>query len=273
MAMIYDTFLFHGECDLLEIRLNVLDKVVDKFVICEAKQSFSGEPYESLYLKNKERFKQWEDKIIYYKFNLLEDPELVKQAKESKNTSGNPYWMKVYYAMEMMRKPLENCKEDDIIFISDCDEIWNPDIEIKTDGEIYGLEQIVYYYQLNNRCSEAWQGTIYTVWARLKNQQINEYKQKGEIKLPNGGWHFTYMGGEEQVRFKVLSSRTPGEQDQTDSFYGTPTELILENAKNNRDIFAGRFNDPARAFTYTTDESQWPIYLKENREKYLHLLK
>lgn len=244
MHKIYDVFLFHGEVDLLEIRLNILDKVVDKFVICEAKQSFNGEPYESLYLKNKERFKQWEDKIIHYQFNLMEDQEIVEQARNSPNTShGNPYWMKVYYAMECMRKPLEGCKDEDIIFISDCDEMWNPEVfnEVLRPDATYGLKQLVYYYQLNNRCSEPWTGTVCLTYRRLKQVKINDIKQKGDFKLENRGWHFTYQGGEEEVRRKVLSTRTVGEQDQTDSYYGTPTDMILENAKNNRDIFAGRF--------------------------------
>jgi len=270
--MIYDVFLFHGELDILEIRLNVLDKVIDKFVICEAKQAFNGLPEKSYYQENKERFKKWEDKIINFQFDLMADPEIVKQAQESKNTSfGNPYWMKVYYAMEMIRKPLENCKDDDIIYISDADEIWNPDLKI-SDDKIYGFKQLVYYYRLNNRCSEDWTGTICLTYNRLKNEIINNIKQKGEIKLENGGWHFTYQGGENEVRRKVQSTRTLGEQDQTDSYYGTPTDLIIENAKNNRDIFDGRFNDPNRKFKFWTDESDWPQYLKENRQKYLNLL-
>lgn len=274
--MIYDTFLFHGELDILEIRLNILDKLVDKFVICEAKQSFNGEPYESLYLKNKERFKQWEDKIIHYQFNLMEDPEIVKQAQESKNTNyGNPYWMKVFYGMECMRKPLEGCKDEDVILISDCDEIPNPECiwKVMPDDRIYGFEMLVYYYQLNNRCSEVWTGTIMLNYKRLKGEVINNIKQKGEFKLTYGGWHFTYQGGEEEVKRKVESARTLGGQDQTDSYYGTPTEFILENVKNNRDIFAGRFNDPNRAFKFWTDESQWPEYLKGNKQKYLQLMK
>jgi len=142
--MIYDTFLFHGELDILEIRLNILDKVVNKFVICEARQAFSGTPYESLYLVNKERFKKWEHKIVHFQFNLMEDEKLVELAKNSPNTNGNPYWVKVFYGMEMMRKPLENCNDNDIIYISDCDEIWNPNIEIPLDDKIYGFEQLVY---------------------------------------------------------------------------------------------------------------------------------
>lgn len=272
MPKIYDCFLFHGELNLLDLRLNILDKSVDKFVICEARQSFNEQANSVTYFLNSDRYKKWEEKIIYYPFNLMEDKELVELARNSDNTNkGNPYWMKVFYAMEIFKKPLQNCADNDIIYISDCDEIWNPDIKIEHDDKIYGFEQLAYYYWLNNRCSEPWTGTIRTSYKRLKNETINHIKQKGEIKLPNGGWHFTYQGGEAEIRRKVQSTRTAGEQDQTDSYYGTPTEFILENARNNRDIFAGRF--AGREFRFWTDETEWPEYLKANRKEYQHLLK
>ena len=260
--MIYDVFLFHGELDILELRLNILGETVDKFVICEAKQAFSGAEWPSSYLANKERFAKWEDKIIYYQFNLMEDQELVEQARNSPNTTGNPYWMKVYYAMEMLRKPLEVCNDEDIVFISDVDEIWNPEIPINADDKVYGLHQVVYYYQLNNRCSEDWTGSIYTTYARLKTEVINNIKQKGELKIEPGGWHFTYQGGEAQMRLKIESSR---DETNNDSYYGVPTDYIIGRAQENKDIFPEYFN---RGYTFTKDEEGWPDFLKRNREKY-----
>ena len=62
---IYDCFIFNNEVDLLKLRLNILDDVVDKFVIIEGKKTFSGNDKESIFLKNKEKFSRWEDKIIY----------------------------------------------------------------------------------------------------------------------------------------------------------------------------------------------------------------
>ncbi|MFA6251739.1 MAG: hypothetical protein WC603_03895 [Candidatus Paceibacterota bacterium] len=287
--MIYDVFLFHGELDTLDLRLNILGEKVDKFVICEARQSFSEEPCPSYYQENKERFKKWESKIINYQFNLMEDKEIVELARNSPNTStgsnfwmkvfykimkkigrpytshGNPYWMKVFYAMEMMKKPLEVCNEDDIVFISDCDEIWNPDIEIPKDDKVYGLEQLVYYYQLNNRSSEPWTGSIVTSYKRLKGEILNHIKQKGEKKIKNGGWHFTYQGGEEEIKRKINSSRSTY-KDKTDSYYGIPTDSLMNKIKGGKDFFG-------RNYKFWIDESEWPKYLKENREHYLHLLK
>ena len=67
---VYDCFTFFNELDLLEIRLNELDDVVDYFVLVESKRSFQNKPKECLYLDNKNRFKKFNHKII-----RLEIPE------------------------------------------------------------------------------------------------------------------------------------------------------------------------------------------------------
>lgn len=261
--MVLDVFMFHGELDILELRFKILNNVVDKFVICEASEHLSGEPNISEYLKNKERFKEWEDKIIYYSFNLMENPELVEMAQKSPNTNNNPYWNKVFYMFESMKKPLEICKDDDIIFISDCDEIWNPNLASfmkAIDLEyIYGLKQLVYYYYLNNRCSEPWIGTICLSYKRLKNEVLNHIKQKGEYLKENGGWHFTYQGGEEQMRKKI---NTTG----SGTYYNIPTEQLMAKIKEGNDFFG-------RDYKFWIDESEWPQYLKDNKEKYKQFCK
>ena len=53
----YDCFIFNHEVELLEIRFNILNDYVDKFIITEGDITFSGLPKESHYLKNKDRFK------------------------------------------------------------------------------------------------------------------------------------------------------------------------------------------------------------------------
>ena len=71
--MKYDCFIFNHEVELLEIRFNILNDYVDKFIITEGDITFSGLPKESHFLKNKDRFKKWEDKII---LNQIKLPEL-----------------------------------------------------------------------------------------------------------------------------------------------------------------------------------------------------
>ena len=70
MTKIVDSFLFFNEIDILELRLNILYDYVDYFVITEADRTFSGIRKEFNYLKNKTKFKKFEDKIIYNQVNI-----------------------------------------------------------------------------------------------------------------------------------------------------------------------------------------------------------
>ena len=63
--MIFDCFTFNDELELLEIRLNVLKDVVDRFVLVEATKTFTNKSKPLIYEENKDRFKEFADKIIH----------------------------------------------------------------------------------------------------------------------------------------------------------------------------------------------------------------
>ena len=71
---IFDCFIFNHEIELLEMRMNILNDYVDKFVITEGDITFSGKPKESHFSKNRERFSKWEDKIIHNQITLPDLP-------------------------------------------------------------------------------------------------------------------------------------------------------------------------------------------------------
>ena len=68
--MIYDAFYFFDELDLLEIRLNILNDYVDYFVISESNETFNGNKKQLFFNENKNKFKNFQHKIIY---NLVDD--------------------------------------------------------------------------------------------------------------------------------------------------------------------------------------------------------
>lgn len=256
-----DCFTYNGEADILELRLNILQDVVDEFVIVEQPRTFKGDKKPLYFLEQIERFKPWLHKINYYvnAYSTREEQEL---ARQSPNTGANPFWMEVFMAYEAMKRPLKGSADSDIIFISDVDEIWNPAIEIpKTHHK---LEQVVYIRWLNNRSTEPWLGTIVTPYRFLRDNCLNHLKSPSnnngiELKvLKNGGWHFTYQGGKEEVRRKLESNNL------NYSHYGLYAHEIEQNLETNNDFFS-------RGFTYTIDESEWPQYLKDNKEKYKDL--
>jgi len=133
--MVIDIFPFFNELDLLEIRLNILNDYVDKFVICEATETFSGKPKPLYFKENEERFAKWKDKIVHYVVDdFPNDKEIYDKAIKSPNTGNKEHWwVREFYQKESAIKALSFCKEDDIIMVSDVDEIPNPNIlkEIK----------------------------------------------------------------------------------------------------------------------------------------------
>ena len=63
---IYDCFIFYNELELLELRLNELDDIVDYFVIIEATETFQGQTKPLYFEQKKEEFSEFEDKIIHH---------------------------------------------------------------------------------------------------------------------------------------------------------------------------------------------------------------
>ena len=116
--MIYDCFTFFNELDLLTIRLELYYKIVDFFVICECSKTQKNIDKPYYFKLNKKKFERYLDKIIYIK---ADDPPIYDNNKEL-------CWVIENYQRNQIIKGLKNCKKDDIIFISDLDEFWNPNI-------------------------------------------------------------------------------------------------------------------------------------------------
>lgn len=107
---IYDCFIFFNELDLLEIRLNELNGFVDYFVIVESDKTFTGNYKGYIFEKNKSKYKSILHKIIYIKVTM---PSKI-----------NP-WQAEFLQRNKIKEGLKNCNENDIILISDIDEIPN----------------------------------------------------------------------------------------------------------------------------------------------------
>lgn len=261
--MVVDCFTFNGEFDLLEIRLNVLNDYVDEFIIVEAPTTFSGKPKPLYYEQNKERYAKWHDKIKYFVINEAYTPEEIALAKSSPNTKGAEHWKHEFLQKESIKKALTHLSDNDIVFIGDVDEIWDPS---KMDSygipQVYKLKMNVYTYYLNNSSSEEFWGPVISTWGRIKKSCLNHIRTNPEIKTSGCvGWHFTSMGGYEEVKRKLEDSYT------AESYADKVVMDNLEhNVINSRDFLF-------RPFNYIIDESEWPQYLKDNRNTYRHLLK
>lgn len=107
--MIYDCFTFFNELELLEVRLHELSGVVDKFVLVEATQTFTGRPKPLYYAENRERFSRFHEQIIHV---IVDDSP----------KSDNP-WTIEHFQRNCIARGLTQCRPDDWIMVSDADEI------------------------------------------------------------------------------------------------------------------------------------------------------
>ena len=109
--MIYDCFSYWDEDLLLDLRLNILNKYVDYFVIVEGNKTWQNNRKELKFNVNK--FKDFKDRIIYVPVTDLPDGE-------------DPY-LRENHQRNAIRKGLERAKDNDLVIISDLDEIPNPE--------------------------------------------------------------------------------------------------------------------------------------------------
>lgn len=236
--MVYDAFCFFNELDLLELRLNILDPYVDKFVICESTETFSGQSKPLYFKENEDRFDKWKDKIIH----------IVAPKFETDSAFERAAYQKDFIRTVLLAEP------DDTIYYGDLDEIWKPQTE---EGK---LKQLNYCYYLNMRSSEEWQGTVVSKYKNLRN--LNEMRADHSRILEDGGWHFTNMGGAEQVKKKLEA------YDHQEFNQQSIKDNIEEKIANGQDYVGRRVDWQGKPFSFWVDEVDLPQYLLDNRKQY-----
>lgn len=286
--MIYDCFTFFNELDLLEIRLNVLNSTVDKFVIVEATKTHQGKDKPLFFSENKSRYSDFSDKIIHIVVD--EYPE----------NEGKLAWILERHQRNMILKGLKDCKPDDVILISDVDEIPNPQkiIENKNKLGIKIFLQKMYYYFMN--CVNAslkenfrWPGTVMVNFSEFSSPQyyrdlsiaitgfysprfiIRLYvklvfyfkiKPKGEkvFLIDDGGWHFSYLGGVDAI-IKKLEAFAHSEYNKEEFKDSKSIEKAINSGK---DIFGRDFT-----YKFVSLDDSFPKFIQNNRNKFVHLIK
>lgn len=233
---ICDIFCYNGEEAILDIRLNVLDPYVDKFVICESEQTFSGLT-----------------KPIYYKGDNPKVIHIIAPNIETDNA-----FERAAYQKEYLKTALKDLKDDDVVYFGDVDEIWKPQ---EVDDKVYNLRQLNYSYYLNNRSSEEWVGTVVGKWGIIKTNSFNFWRANHTNELDNGGWHFTNIGGVEMIKRKLES------YDHQEFNHDYIKNRLEYQIKNNRDYVGRTWDWKGVPFTFKVDESELPSYILDNKEK------
>jgi beta-1,4-mannosyl-glycoprotein beta-1,4-N-acetylglucosaminyltransferase len=266
--MVIDAFHFYNELDLLEIRLNILDKYVDYFVLVEGDETFMGVPKTSCFHENRERFAKWNHKIIHYIVDDFPfDNKIYEKALASPNTGNHEHWwVNEFYQKESMIKALKQFKNSDIIYVSDVDEIWNPKMKLDFSKKVtYRPKQTAYHYFLNNRSDQeigGWTGTRCAKLGTIRKYGINHFRTEREnpsVLVEDGGWHFTFMGGKDAIEEKI---KAYGHQEYNNQGIFDNIETSMSS---NRDFLN-------RGFNLWKDESDLPEYILNNKGQWKHLL-
>ena len=285
-SKVYDCFYFFDELEILELRLNILNEYVDFFVICEASVTFSGKAKSFTFLDNYERFRKFHDKIIFVPLNWsptsrdemrrvlhsevsLLEKVIAKRTLQSGNIppgEENNHWITEFFQKESMHLALKECNQNDLVYISDVDEIWNPLRKFYLNpNRIYIFKQTPYIYFLNNRSNEhwhSWTGSVVSSYGNIRDKSINEIRTHGKLKryvVLNGGWHFSFQGGVSRILHKLDSY---GHQE-----FNVPE--VLANIPNfislNQDL-------QGRAVKYKKRNRGLPKYLLKNKDLYRHMM-
>ncbi len=199
-SKIIDAFLFYNEYEILEIRLNELYPYVDKFVIVEFTETFKGLPKDLNYPKIAPLLKKFSDKIVYYPC-------------ADRIATSDP-WNREFWQRSRLNVPLANlCNDEDIVMLSDVDEIPHHDTVVKMSEQISSGKEIfvsVYYntYQFFlNRLANLTDCTIWTSWDYFKKHHAQTMREArrywGYPKTVEKGWHLTSMGGSDRVLQKM----------------------------------------------------------------------
>ena len=199
---IYDCFSFWDEDLLLEIRLNILDKFVDYFVIVEGNKTWQNNPKKLKF--DIKKFKKFEEKIIYIPVEDMPD-------------GNNPY-VRENFQRNAINRGINKANDDDLIIISDLDEI--PDLKklrnFKKNMRFAVFKQLHFYYKFNLQSikNPNWYGSRICVKKYLKSPQwLRDLKFKkrpfwriDKLRLnniiENGGWHFCNLKNPKELLYK-----------------------------------------------------------------------
>ncbi len=207
---VYDCFTFFNELDLLEFRLKLLNDDVDYFVIAESSLTHSGQAKPLHFEANKERYKTWAHKIIYIPIHQSAEG-LVFDKNLDTYTPQSAAW-KLENEQRNALSNIPGLQDEDLVLLSDLDEIPNPTLIKKlnaTNGPV-ALSLLFHYYFLN--CQNTgrdrwWNGTIAASgkdFLAITPQGLRDKRNDYPV-FKKAGWHFSYLGGLENIKYKIRS--------------------------------------------------------------------
>ncbi|WP_415300169.1 glycosyl transferase family 17 [Candidatus Pelagibacter sp. Uisw_134_02] len=265
---IFDCTTFYNANMLFDLRYHSLKNYVDYFVVCEANKTHTGQ-YKG-YNFDKDFMSKYGEKIIYIQVDDL--PEIKIKGKKD--------YQLLKIQMENLFRGITKAQDNDLIILSDEDEIPNPSAisNFKKNDYKFGLFlQNMYYYKLNilglDEGNGNWAGSrickkkhlkSFFNFRILKEKNINYPfwridKEKSVQLIQNGGWHFTYLMTPGEISKKIENmSHTEFNKGKFKNI-----DKIRENINNLIDPF-----DRNLRLKKVKIDDTYPEYLLKNVEKY-----
>lgn len=296
---IYDCFQFFNEIDILEIRFELLSDIVDYFVIVETDRTHSNLTKEYNFEKNISYFEKYKEKIIYVKETFPED--IFSFSKKEETTEYNRTYNKIieifesetegelkqyetfardYLQREFIKLGLISAKNEDIILVSDLDELPNPEIIKKIKNENLTKHCVCmdcHNFFVNNICHTNWYGTYSINFSEIEKTSLTHLRNERVRfeKFLDSGWHLSYVGGKERIKTKIQSY---SHQEYNSTYL---LDNLEDKINDNTDLF-GRTNysykDPNQKYFFENmksiniDEYTYPkkiVNLIKNKFPYL----
>jgi beta-1,4-mannosyl-glycoprotein beta-1,4-N-acetylglucosaminyltransferase len=247
---IVDCFMFYNELELLNYRLHILNDVVDYFVLVESTHTHSGKEKELIYENNKEMFRSFHHKIIHL---IVHDfPYKYPNINYDNKSDNSDSWHNERFQRNCIDQGIQqlSLSDDDIIIISDLDEIPDPYTLQKIKNNeiivtINALNMDFYYYNLNTKIETLWlfgKILLYKYYihiikmnnftcsdVRLKNICINQ----NDYIIQNGGWHLSYFGDVYFIKNKLENF---AHQEYNNNEYAN-VEKIEKRVRGGVDLF------------------------------------
>lgn len=243
--MIVDCMIFCNEYDLLESRLEYLQDSVDRFVIVESDTTFSGQPKPYNFHNNQDRYSRYLDRITYLKFS----PDVtgldfsVRPQQLDFNTAP---WRVEAQQREYIQQGIKDLDDSDTVLISDVDEIPNRDFfaelaAMTRDFAVLTTEQQMFYYNLRQRQTNPWCGTVISTAAHARSQGIQWSRENrwGMPRVSPGGWHLSYFADAETIQAKIKNFS----HQEFNSEQYTDLGTIQQRIDSGQDLF-GRASNP-----------------------------
>ena len=284
---IIDCTTYYSEDLMLDVRFNILNQYVDKFIITESKFSHSGAK-KSLNF-NIDNFPKFKDKIQY--LVIENEPEGINTSSNSSSTKRMNSLLRIEQSYNFMFDAIKDASDNDLICLSDNDEIpnFNSNHFKNSQNDIYIFKQLFFYYKFNLFYDlMPWYGTkackkkklLSFSWLRnLKNKKypfwrldtfFSNSKQTNLKIVDDGGWHFTNLKTAEEIYTKLSNF---GHHNEFDASGVTAKDI--QKCINNRVVNYNHQADKSEGNKYNANyklqlvkDEILPDYLTNNKDKY-----